>query len=88
MLIIRLITLLTLCLITSKHDMNAVYSHILHMLVNLRLLDTYAVKVTQKIRAPLGIESKPGENFLSLQCKDKGEGGGLKILLVKIAIHK
>ena len=28
-----------------------------------------------------------GENVLSLQCKDKGEGGGLKILLVKIAIH-
>ncbi len=35
----------------------------------------------------LGIESKQGENFLSLQCKDKGEGGGLKILLVKIVIH-
>ena len=38
--------------------------------------------------ANLGMESKSGENFLSLQCKDKGEGGGLKILLVKIAIHK
>ncbi len=36
----------------------------------------------------LVIESNPGENFLSLQCKDKGEGGCLKILLVKIAIHK
>ncbi len=35
----------------------------------------------------LGMESKSGENFLSLQCKDKGEGGGLRILLVKIAIH-
>ncbi len=33
------------------------------------------------------MESKSGENFLSLQCKDKGEGGGLKILLVKIAIR-
>ncbi len=32
------------------------------------------------------MESKPGESFLSLQCKDKGEGGGLRILLVKIAI--
>ncbi len=36
----------------------------------------------------LGMESKSGENFLSLQCKYKGEGGGLRILLVKIAIHK
>ena len=36
----------------------------------------------------LGMKSKPGENFLSLQCKDKGEGGGWKILLVKIAVHK
>ncbi len=34
------------------------------------------------------MKSKPGENFLSLQCKDKGEGGGLRISLVKIAIHK
>ena len=33
----------------------------------------------------LGMESKSGEN---LQCKDKGEGGGLRILLVKIAIRK
>ncbi len=32
----------------------------------------------------LGMESKLGENFLSLQCKDKGEGGGLMISLVKI----
>ncbi len=34
------------------------------------------------------MESKSGENFLSLQCKDNGEGGDLRILLVKIAIHK
>ena len=33
------------------------------------------------------MESKLGENFLSLQCKDKGEGGGLTISVVKIAIH-
>ncbi len=36
----------------------------------------------------LGMESKLGENFLSLQCKDKGEGEGVRISLVKIAIHK
>ena len=33
------------------------------------------------------MESKLSENFLSVQCKDKG-GGGLMISLVKIVIHK
>ncbi len=28
------------------------------------------------------MESKSGENFLSLQCKDKGEGGGHMFVLV------
>ncbi len=31
----------------------------------------------------LWMESKWGENFLSLQCKDKGEGGGLMIFTCK-----
>ncbi len=29
------------------------------------------------------MESKSGENFLSLQCKDKGEGGGPRIFARK-----
>ncbi len=30
-----------------------------------------------------GMESKPGENFLSLQCKDRGGGGSLRIFVRK-----
>ena len=31
----------------------------------------------------LGMESKSGENFLSLQCKDKGEGESLMTFACK-----
>ena len=34
----------------------------------------------------LGMESKPDENFLSLQCKDRGGEGVQEFLSVKIAI--
>ena len=44
----------------------------------------YVDNLSDVVECLLWMESKLCEDFLSSQCKDKGEGGGLVISLVQI----
>ena len=67
---------------------NSQIRRIMRHMVVLQQLGAGKIVQMLTLTGVLGIESKMGEIFLSLQYKDKVEGGGLKILHVKIAICK